>query len=288
MTPPLLLLPFNDMLDRVGISPVETRLVRHQGYRGATGKSPADLWRAGDGSFEQYLEYQSDPVFGDAQYLAVFLPGPSGTALFVGLYRILDKDMVTDPSWTCPVNGHSVIDHHWYQTEKVDAMDRYIEKLVIDWGGAPRRWVQYAYRQNKAILEIRQVAAEDPYPGHIHFISTIGALMEVPSTWKSNLQNAKGVYLLVSKKNGKQYVGSAVGAEGFWGRWMEYARDGHGGNLGMQDTADGDYQVSILEVAASSATEQDIVRLEHLWMKKLMSTETGLNSKLGKRKAKTD
>jgi hypothetical protein len=88
-------------------------------------------------------------------------------------------------------------------------------------------------------------------------------------------------------KNGKQYVGSAVGAEGFWGRWMEYARDGHGGNLGMKDTADDDYQVSILEVASSSATEPDIVRLEHLWMMKLMSTSIGLNTPMGKKTKQT-
>jgi len=46
----------------------------------------------------------------------------------------------------------------------------------------------------------------------------------------------------------------------------------------MKQTADGDYQVSILEVASSSATEQDILRLESLWMKKLTTTTHGLNS----------
>jgi hypothetical protein len=284
---PLLLLPFNDLLLRAGADPALTRLVRHQSARGAAGKSPADLWRAQDGSFERYLEFQSGAVFGPAKFLAVFLPAPAGTALFVGLYRILSKAMVTDPSWTCPVNGHSVIDHHYYTTERMDSMDHYVDRLVIEWGGAPRRWVQNAHIQNKPILEVRQVAAEDPYPGHIHFISTIRALNEVPSTWKSNLQNARGVYLLISMKNGKQYVGSAVGAEGFWGRWMEYARDGHGGNLGMKDTADDDYQVSILEVASSSATEPDIVRLEHLWMMKLMSTSIGLNTPMGKKTKQT-
>ena len=39
-----------------------------------------------------------------------------------------------------------------------------------------------------------------------------------------------------------------------------------------------DYQVSILEVAGSGATADEVVRLEHLWMRKLQTTSMGLDS----------
>ena len=67
---------------------------------------------------------------------------------------------------------------------------------------------------------------------------------------------------------------------------MDYLHDGHGGNDGMRLTADDDYQVSILEVAASSALEPDILRLEQLWMRKLMTTTYGLNVKSSKGKVR--
>lgn len=51
----------------------------------------------------------------------------------------------------------------------------------------------------------------------------------------------------------------------------------------MKEAAEEDYQVSILEVAASSASESDILHLEYLWMKKLMTTTNGLNSPTGKK-----
>ncbi|WP_114240132.1 GIY-YIG nuclease family protein [Dyella sp. C9] len=284
MTLPLL--TFNQLLDKAGIPAAQTRLARHQSKRGPTGKSPADLWNAGDGAFEVYQSYQSDDVFGDATYVASFVPMPGVGTLFLSLYRIVRKGMAEDATVMCPVNGHSLIDHHWYMMERLDVLDAYRERLIIEWGGAYQRWVQYAHQQDKPILEIRKMAAEVAYPGHIHFVSTIAALEEVPSTWKSNLQNACGVYLLVSLKTGQHYVGSANGAGGFWQRWTDYAADGHGGNELMKLTADGDYQVSILEVAASSATEQDIRRLEALWMKKLRSTAIGLNNLPGKSRAR--
>jgi hypothetical protein len=182
---------------------------------------------------------------------------------------------------TCPIGGHSVIDHNFYSMERSDLLDAYVGRVVIEWGKSKIAWVQRAGWQPKDILEIRATVAEEPFPGFIHFISTIQALADVPSTWRSNLSNARGIYLLVSKKTGQQYVGSALGSEGFWGRWQAYAHDGHGGNKLMKGTADGDYQVSILEVASSSATEAEILRLEALWMKKLTTTTYGLNSRPG-------
>lgn len=211
---------------------------------------------------------------------------PVGETLFVGLFRILSKGMVTDSSMTRPIGGHSVIGHHYYETEQVDLLDAYVGRLVIDWGPAYILWVQKANRQPKPILEIRKFITEPEYPGHMKFIATIHALANVPLTWQSNLSNAKGIYLLISLKNGKHYVGSATGSESFWGRWMDYLHDGYGGNDGLQLIADEDYQVSILEVAASSMLEPEILRLEQLWMKKLMTTIYGLNIQTVPGKAK--
>jgi hypothetical protein len=92
------------------------------------------------------------------------------------------------------------------------------------------------------------------------------------------LRNARGVYLLVRRKTGDQYVGSATGEGGFHGRWLSY-QDGHGGNLGMKELAAdaSEYDVNILEVAASDATVDEVYQRESVWKAKLGTRATGLN-----------
>jgi hypothetical protein len=84
--------------------------------------------------------------------------------------------------------------------------------------------------------------------------------------------------LLTCPKSGRQYVGSASGETGFWGRWEEYVASGHGGNRLMRDVPASDYQVTVLEVAASSATVNDLLAMESRWKDKLLSRQFGLNA----------
>jgi len=44
---------------------------------------------------------------------------------------------------------------------------------------------------------------------------------------------------------------------------------GHGGNVALKSRDPSDYQVSILEVCASSASVDDILATEQLWKAKL-------------------
>ena len=74
--------------------------------------------------------------------------------------------------------------------------------------------------------------------------------------------------------------GSACGADGFWGRWMDYAANGHGGNVDMRALDQSDFRVSILEVAGSADTDADIRAAERLLKLKLKSHIFGLNKNL--------
>ena len=94
------------------------------------------------------------------------------------------------------------------------------------------------------------------------------------------LKAARGIYVLTCPKKKELYIGSAYGADGFYGRWMEYARTGHGGNVQLKSREPSDYQVSILEVAGSAQTSDDVLALESHWKDKLQTRERGfgLNS----------
>ena len=63
---------------------------------------------------------------------------------------------------------------------------------------------------------------------------------------------------------------------------MAYLQTGHGGNLGLKNRDSSDYQVSILEVAGSSATLDEIRLMEGRWQTKLQSKEMGLNRNLAR------
>jgi hypothetical protein len=115
------------------------------------------------------------------------------------------------------------------------------------------------------------------FPGFLTFIESLSKLDKIPKTWITALQAAKGVYLLTCPKTKEQYAGSATGEEGFWGRWQDYINTGHGGNVALKSRNPSDYQVSILEVAGSASTRDDILKMEQQWKSKLQSREMGLN-----------
>ena len=79
------------------------------------------------------------------------------------------------------------------------------------------------------------------------------------------------------RRTREHYVGSAYGQDGFLGRWQAYVTNSHGGNIGLRSRDPSDYVVSVLEVAGSNATMQDIIDLETTWKEKLHSRDIGLN-----------
>jgi hypothetical protein len=95
-------------------------------------------------------------------------------------------------------------------------------------------------------------------------------LGSINPSWQGRLKEHQGVYLLTFD-DGMQYVGSATGEEGFWQRWSDYLRNGHGGNrVLMRDHHDArNAMVSILEVSGSAQTKSDIITREMLWQRKL-------------------
>lgn len=56
-------------------------------------------------------------------------------------------------------------------------------------------------------------------------------------SWRTALENQKGVYLITDLSNGKKYVGSAYGNQVLLGRWSAYAASGHGGSYSFRTLA---------------------------------------------------
>ncbi len=264
------MISFNHLLRTAGIDLARARLVRHQDNRAPAGKSPYDLWVADDGRLELYQRIQSKDRFKGADWVISFVATPLNETLFIGSYRVCGVGRVPAGT-TDPIGGHDVTGLFFYELQPDQALREYAGRVIVDWGTAFRTWVQRPDRQDKPILEIRQTAIDPPFPGFTSFSWPIRELTSVPFSWRGALSAVGGVYVLVCRSTGKQYVGSASGVGGFWERWETYYRTGHGGNEGMKLAAGHDYQVSILEVASSSLSRDEIIQMEELWKDKLLT-----------------
>lgn len=275
---------FNDFLEAHGVNPAETRLLRHDI------RAISFFRRGGLDTFGSFCSFQraSNSPYNKTKLACHFLPGPtlpdgSASALFIGTTRVLDK-WKWDGSRLPKMSDPHVLEHERGR-ENVYAFDlewlcegmEYSEKILINWGQGTRAWSQWAGQNPKGIVELRLKAFEPPFPGFSDFRSKISEVANFPRSWVNALEKTKGIYLLVAE-NGEQYVGSAYGAEGFMGRWREYAKNGHGGNVLLKKSDHRDYTVSILEVASPDMSMDEVVARENFWKEKLGSRAHGLNA----------
>ncbi len=174
-----------------------------------------------------------------------------------------------------PISGKDVVGKNLYDIQPDQRLAHYAGCLTVDWGRGALAWVQRADRHDKPVLEIRRgTVEEEPFPGFTQFCCDVEQIEKIPPSWQEVLKSVKGVYALICKETGKIYVGSAKGEDSLWGRFSDYARTGHGGNVELRRRETNSYQVTVLEVVSSDLW---IERVETAWKKKLMTREFGLN-----------
>ncbi len=271
---------FNMILREAGLPLSDIRLLRHKDNRAARGRTPYELWRDNPAQFDWYQSTQrvKNRTRLTASFWASFVGTPSDETLFVGVYGIKNRKLLdvdtpmphrdgVDKAGTCDV----------YDLRLEPALCELIGRLLIDWGPGKRSWIQRADRKEKRIMELRREFKEPDFPGFLSFMQPLSKLNTLPKGWVDALRSSKGVYILTCPKTQEQYVGSATGEDGFWSRWQDYVESGHGGNVALKSREQSDYQVSILEVAGSALTTDDIIQMEVRWKSKLQSREMGLN-----------
>ena len=93
----------------------------------------------------------------------------------------------------------------------------------------------------------------------------------------------QGIYLIADTKTGRLYVGKADGTERILGRWSNYAKTGHGGNVALRELSELDltrrehFQFSILRVFGPGASTMEIDASENHYKRALLTRKFGLN-----------
>ncbi|HUQ71437.1 MAG TPA: GIY-YIG nuclease family protein [Planctomycetaceae bacterium] len=272
---------FNSILRDAGIAPTDVRLIRHKDKRATRGRSPYELWRDNRPLFDQYQCSQrvENRKKLSALFWAVFIVNLNDETMFAGVYRVKYRGLWEHDTPMPHIEGgiEKAGSCDAYDLRLEEALGDLIARLFIDWGPGALAWVQYAARHDKPITELRAKFYEDEFPGFLDFVEPLSKIDGLPKGWNTALMSCRGVYLLTCPKTKEQYVGSAYGQGGFLGRWQQYVQTGHGGNVGLKSRDPSDYQVSILEVAGTAATIDEILAMEVKWKLKLQSREMGLN-----------
>lgn len=279
---------FNMLLLDEGIDPADVRLLRHQTGK-VPGRTPYTLWRDDIAGFQRYQSTQ-DPSPRQrsrfrGRYWASFVAPPGGGTLFVGLYEVRLVGSVAagaiDPLTLREIGADKkLVVYDEYDCRPMDELSDYVGRLFVHWGdssSAARAWIQRADQQDKEVVELTRSFREEEFPGFTRFIRPLSEVETMPLSWKQVLAASRGVYLLACPKTREHYVGAAYGEGGFLGRWREYVATSHGGNKGLIEREPTDWQVSILEVAGSAASVEDIIGMEAAWKAKLHSRTIGLN-----------
>ena len=270
---------FNDILRNEGIDPANVRLVRHQDDASLRkSKTLFEIWKQEPEKFEVYQSIQSKKKFHSGELLASFVvtPRPSNETLFIGLYSV--EGIGTAPEGTRdPVSFRDASGSFLYDLKPDPRLDEYKLRLRIDWGLGARAWVQLATGSEKKIIALRD-EENRPFPGFDQLTIGLEDFPTLPGEWVSHLKKNKGIYLIVNRSNGKQYVGSAIGEDSIWQRWSEYFKNGHGGNKKMREELSRDYQLSVLHAVPLMTSDTNIAAMEENWKRKLLSRQFGLNA----------
>ena len=246
----------------------------------ATGRINPPIEAFYDGKFKEWQEHQNNKNFQCAQIVSL-----------INIFR--DKWLFAGVFQVNGVKEKIKMKKRWYEysTSEIIGLDHLTGKVIINFD---KKFRASYLKGNKFIdqLIIAEIKPEKmsigDFPGFNSVLLSNKLLRTIVRenlpTWKSALCNVAGVYVIVDKKTGKHYVGSANGGEGIWQRWVCYSKDGHGGNKELKQILAEkgidyvtNFQYSILEVCDINSKDDHIKGREKHWKDVLCTREFGYN-----------
>ncbi len=173
-----------------------------------------------------------------------------------------------------------------YEHETLTEYEKYFGRIIIQYKNKSQNLVRKASSVvNQCVVShvLEDKFEDDTFPGYDDVNITWRRLQKVihNTSWKTALENQKGVYLITDNSNGKKYVGAAYGDKMIHGRWSNYIHCGHGGNIGLKtlemEHIKNNFSYSILEIYKSTVDDTVILKREAWWKKTLLSKEFGYN-----------
>ena len=240
-----------DLLQLKGIDPQQVIVLRHRPTKEPQLNKVLPWLAANEPDlFNAYQETQSEKLeraMTHAKYIASFIGSESRKALFVGLYSVIGFTPITRKQfWEIPenvklkalgMNGFTEESPRssclWINLALTDFYSHWKGKLIVGWPGIELAWWRWAYKPKNEmpVIAILEESALDAAKLDWDAIElTWEQLGVLPTRLKSRLEEWRGIYYIFDTSDGKGYVGSAYGETNLYGRWINYAVSGHGGN----------------------------------------------------------
>lgn len=252
----------------------------HLASRGGDGRHTLDIYLAG--KFDAWQRWQANANFRLPLVVALIeLPQPRRW-LFVGTYDShgFERRPRDDGGTYCD-----------YRLERRGSTAELEGRLVVSFR-RPGRNAYLLAENHQDQLRVEELRPEkmriEDFPGYLSVCLTKAHLDIVVrqnvESWRGALSSVSGVYVITDTRTGKQYVGSATGAGGIWGRWVAYSDNGHGGNkelkrLLKEKGADyaANFQYGVLEIADTHTGPDQVMARESHWKDLLQTRVHGLN-----------
>lgn len=237
-----------------------------------------DVYLAGD--FDEWQKGQNQRNFERPFVLSLVELGKAGRWLFAGTHDARGCVWREDEG------------NYYYDLTRRPSTDELDGRLVVAFKRRGRQSYLCAENWTNDLL-VDSIRPErltiGSFPGYAQSLLTKQHLdivvREQVESWKSALGAVGGVYVIVDRRTGKLYVGSATAGEGIWSRWSDYSRTGHGGNRELKQLLAEKgagyaehFQFGILEIADMQTSQEYVLARESYWKDLLQSRVHGLNA----------
>ena len=177
---------------------------------------------------------------------------------------------------------------NYYNFKALHEFDRFKNRVIVDWGDKNenplQRWKNIKYVTRIDGYVDRHTPRFDSYENVMLSYSELQAIIDgKDEVWRSNLKSVNCVYCIVNKDEGRLYIGSTYGANGIWGRWEEYTKEGHGENKILKELIKkynvdpNNFQWIILEILPLRVKPEKAIGRESFYKEKFCTREHGYN-----------
>jgi len=240
--------------------------------------NPIDVYLSGN--FEDWQSRQSRKNFERKYIISLLQLAGNNKWLFAGCFLSKGNEYIEEEKY------------YKYRTTEIHQLSELAGRLVVTFRRSGRQSYLNAENWSDEIL-VSELKPEklviEEFSGYNKICLSKKKLGIVVSqcieSWKGALSNVSGIYLITDKQTGKLYVGSATGDGGIWQRWSEYAENGHGGNKELVallkekgSRYSDNFQYSVLEIADTHASVNDVLSRESYWKDILCSRQHGYNA----------
>ncbi len=278
---------FNQLLEMVGVDPARTVVLRHRPTEKKLRPLIARMAQEQRHLFDAWQGIQDKRVSSSirkAGYVAAFLALEGDSAVFAGLYDVKGHSKLTQrqfqempavptlfemgmakPKWAAM---------YWHDLALTDLLAPFRFSLAVRWPGGGRNWVRWANRNVFEVLPLpvhEYIRADMPRWDELDL--SWGELKNLPPSWRKKLEEWRGIYCIFDTASKQAYVGAAYGDANIMGRWLNYAKTGHGENEKLKDLDAEAFRFTILQRVSPDMDVDEVLALEVSWKRRLHTRE---------------